>query len=151
VERGDLRAYAISLDHKASPLRTSWSSAGAPLEQVVLDGATSLPVVPDAGFGWVDEASVGLETEAQFELPPGVAAAEVAGLEMDVETSDEASIAVADGADHSGISFRVPAHRVGTVRLMLDNCPEWYGFTGRSLFLRYGKEFSVRAVRLLQR
>ena len=51
----------------------------------------------------------------------------------------------------AGISFRVATPASGRFRVMLDNCPQWYGLRGRILYLRSGDGVVVSGLRALMR
>jgi hypothetical protein len=161
---GGLRVYATSGDGKASPLETSWHGRGdGPSD--LLDGKTSTPVIAGSTRGWVDRAEVEeAERITPFELPAGIQVSTASGLELDLEVSRNALVIISDqpfaspeasGAQSqpapAAISFRVPAPRSGTIRVMLENCPQWYALRGRILYLRYGDAVTVRGVRVLLR
>ena len=59
----------------------------------------------------------------------------------------------ADGKERApdGMSFWIDAGAPRTLRVILDNCPQWYGLRGRTLYLRHAKEVEIRGLKLLVR
>jgi hypothetical protein len=164
ISRKDIRVYAISLDGKASLLRMGWVPTGPEPTDLRIEKGASIPVSSEAGMGFVDAFELELESISSMELPAGVRLADVSGLEFDVQASGDSRVIVSDQPfirpdlpspatelQPWPITFRIPAHTSGAIRMMLDNCPEWYGLRGRGLYLRYDNPVVMRGVRVLTR
>ena len=161
----DLRAYAITADGKASPLSTTWPSRDDGPSDLRPDGHTSIPVVSGAASGWVDRAEAEeAERITPFEFPARTLLSDSSGLELNLDVSRNAILIVSDRpfapAEASGarsqpaptaLLFRVAAPFSGTIRVMMDNCPQWYALSGRVLYLRYGDAVTVHRLGLLLR
>src|SRR5260370_29683057 len=89
ISRKSFRVYAISLDGKASLLRTSWVPSGPEPTDLRIEKGASIPVSSGAGMGFVDAFELELESISSMELPAGVRLPRLSGLEVDVQSSRE--------------------------------------------------------------
>jgi hypothetical protein len=150
IERTDLRVFGISRDGKAWPLAAHWEPKDPIPSELLLGGPTRVPVVQGAATGWVDFDDLSEKVVAAFEFPPEVQLAEMSGLEFDVQLNGEAAFEISDRPSKtSPMSFE--ARGSGLYRVMLDNCPQWYGLHGHTLYLRHDPGATVRGLRLLKR
>ena len=106
-------------------------------------------------MGNVDSAGLQRGNVTTFELQ-GTQLKDASGVEFEIDAVADSIISLSDsfvnaaGRDpRSSISFKVFGHRSSPLRVMLDNCPQWYGLRGRQIYLHHDSGIVVRALRTL--
>jgi hypothetical protein len=156
----DLHVFAVSSDGSASELSLVAHSACLPAilsrrSPVLVADAAPMPIRPEPAIGFVDVCELGPVREFaaySFALPEGVTGRTFGALRITAPRFERVGYSLTDSPppgtvgilsapwNEELVSFRTPRRRATTLEVRLDNCPQWYGFTGRSLYL-YAEPF----------
>ena len=137
------------------------SPPGGPPASVTV-GEWVIHVVPGSVLGSVDEGGVVRERVTAFDLPVGLSAPQVAGVQLEGRVAQAGTVAISTGPpdleDQSwdasasrGVVLRLSPSPLVKVRVELDSCPAWKTMEGTRLYIRSDEGVEIEAIRPLAR
>ena len=158
----DVRLFAISAGDAADELpMPGISPSGGPPASLTVDGSV-VPVVRGSVVGALDMAVVARERVTAFDLPPGLSARQVAGVEIEARVRETGTVAISaappireehpgDASASRAVVLRIPRSPRVKVRVELDSCPAWRATDGARLYIRTDEGVEIDSLRPLAR
>jgi hypothetical protein len=157
VPEGSLRFFGIAASGEADQL---WGS-GTPPESLLVDGSV-VAIVAGSIKGQVEMAATKREQVTEFDLPPGLAAPRIAGVELEVRARQEGAVAISaappsmeatleEARAVRGVVLRVVRSPAIKLQVELDSCPSWRVTRATKLYVRADEGVEIESVRALMR